>query len=96
MIVLLLAISHIRASFSDPGEMEHVYSLYDFAADTCRIHIGLETYLQIENLSDMNWAKDKFPVSNLTVYFSVQVGKKIGWRTGLIRKTLLNLKSMIE
>jgi len=40
VIVLLLAISHIRASFSDPGEMEHVYSLCDFTAGICQIHIG--------------------------------------------------------
>ena len=66
VIVLLLAISHIRASFSDPGEMDHVYSLCDFTADICQTHIGLETCLKRENLADMNPVKDKLSVSNLS------------------------------
>ena len=46
--------------------------------------------LQMENLSDMNLVKDKFPVSNLFVYFSVQVDKNVGQKTCLRWKALLN------
>ena len=46
--------------------------------------------LRMENLSDMNClAKDTFPVSNLSVYFPVQVDKKVGQKTCLRWKTLL-------
>jgi len=50
----------------------------------------LETCLQMENLSERNPVKDKFPVSNLFVYFSVQVDEKLEQKTGLRRNTLLN------
>lgn len=46
--------------------------------------------LQMENFSDMNYlAKDKFPVSNLSVYFPVRVDKKVGQKTSVRFKTLL-------
>ena len=82
MIVLLLAISHVRASFSDPGEMVLQQEFAKFILDW--------KLLQMENLSDMNLVKDKFPVSNLFVYFSVQVDKNEGQKTCLRWKALLN------
>ena len=52
--------------------------------------LGREARLQTENSSDINPVKDEFPVSNLSVYFSVQFDGKIGRKIRLRRKTLLN------
>ena len=59
VIVLLLAISHIRASFSDPGENDHVISLCDYTNLHKRWKIVLDWKIILR----------QFPISNLSTFF---------------------------